>query len=184
MVYENDPGLSGIDPEAVVSGWDIDRNVPHGVVTEHPYPMFENSPYSRISFQVRIFHNTFSSFMKGLFAAIVIVLVGMLSFLMKHTDVSDRLALTSSTLVGAILYHLTLTAGIPPIGYLTFADKFMIGNYVITFAALAVTVMLMWYVNHDMEEKAIKLHSRTRLTIPALWVVLMVALTLLEFAKG
>jgi hypothetical protein len=184
MVYENFPGLSGVDPEAVVSGWDIDRAIPHGVVTDHFYPMFSNSPYSRISFQVRIFHNTFSSFMKGLFAAIVIVLVGMLSFLMKHTDVSDRLALTSSTLVGAILYHLTLTAGIPPVGYLTFADKFMIGNYVITFAALAVTVMLMWYVNHGLKEQAVKLHCRTRLTVPALWIVLMVSLTILEFAQG
>jgi SNF family Na+-dependent transporter len=108
----------------------------------------------------------------------------MLSFLMKHTDVSERLALTSSTLVGAILYHLTLTAGIPPVGYLTFADKFMVGNYVITFTALAVTVMLMWYANHDMGAKAIKLHNRTRWTIPALWVILMVTITALEFLKG
>ena len=57
--------------------------------------------------------------MKGLFAAVVIIMVGMLSFLMKYDEIGERLALTSSTLVGAILYHLTLTASIPPVGYMT-----------------------------------------------------------------
>src|SRR5258706_7518763 len=92
-------------------------------------------------------------------------MVGMLSFLMKYDEISERLPLPTSTLVGAILYHLTLTSSIPPVGYLTFADKFMLGNYVVVFVALAVTVRVMLYVNADQHGIAKRLHWYTPLLI-------------------
>ena len=73
---------------------------------------------------------------------------------MKYDEIGERLALTSSTLVSAILYHLTLTASIPPVGCMTFANKFMLANYVILFAALAVTVRLLLFVNAEEYENA------------------------------
>jgi len=170
LVYEYDPEKSGVDKYAVVSGWQVKKEV-NGEVVNHVYPIYPE-PYSRLTFKVAIYHPWFSSFMKGLFAAIVIVGVGMLSFLMKYDEISERLALTTSTLVGAILYHLTLTSSIPPVGYLTFADKFMLANYVIVFLALAVTVGLMLYVNAEEKEKAMRLHKYTRRLIPGLWIFL------------
>jgi hypothetical protein len=122
--------------------------------------------------------------MKTLFAAIVIVGVGMLSFLMRHDEVAERLALTSSTLVGSILYHLTITSTIPPVGYLTFADKFMIVNYIVVGAALLVTVMLMYYsygFEPDDAEDAKRLHRWTSWVVPLSWVVLMVLITITQF---
>jgi len=176
LVYQFDPQKSGVDKFAVVSGWEVEKAV-NGEVVSHDYPIY-SEPYSRLIFNVAIYHPWFSSFMKGLFAAIVIVMVGMLSFLMKYDEISERLALTTSTLVGAILYHLTLTSSIPPVGYLTFADKFMLANYVIVFLALAVTVKLMLYVNAEEKEKAMRLHQSTRLLIPGLWLVLTVYLVI------
>ena len=165
LTYEFDPGKSGVDDFAIVSGWEVERTI-KGEIIPHKYAIYD-SPYSRLVFSVAIYHPWFSSFMKGLFAAVVIIMVGMLSFLMKYDEIGERLALTSSTLVGAILYHLTLTASIPPVGYMTFADKFMLGNYVILFAALAVTVRLMLFVNADEHDKAKKLHNYTQWLIPA-----------------
>jgi hypothetical protein len=169
LVYEFDRKTSGVDKYAVVSGWQVEEEVT-GDVLVHDYPIY-SEPYSRLVFNVGIYHPWFSSFMKGLFAAIVIVMVGMLSFLMKYDEISERLALTSSTLVGAILYHLTLTSSIPPVGYMTFADKFMLSNYIIVFLALAVTVRLMLYVNAEEKEKALWLHNLTRWSIPGLWIL-------------
>ncbi len=174
LVYEYHPRKSGVDDFAIVSGWEVE-NIVEGDVVSHNYSIY-SVPYSRLIFSVAIYHPWFSSFMKGLFAAIVIVMVGMLSFLMKYDEIGERLALTSSTLVGAILYHLTLTASIPPVGYMTFADKFMLANYVIVFAALAVTVRLMLYVNAEEHEKAKKLHKYTQWLIPTLWLGITVYL--------
>ncbi len=121
--------------------------------------------------------------MKGLFAAIVIVMVGMLSFTMRHDATTDRLALTSSTLVGAILYHLTLTSSIPPVGYLTFADSFMMLNYVFVFLALGITVALLLFMDNNEEKKAIWLHSHTRILVPLMWLVASTVMTISQFVK-
>jgi len=172
--YEFDPGKSGVDDYAVVSGWEVEKTITAEVL-KHDYHIYAE-PYSRLIFRVAIYHPWFSSFMKGLFAAIVIVFVGMLSFLMKYDEISERLALVSSTLVGAILYHLTLTSSIPPIGYMTFADKFMYTNYVIISIALGVTVRLMLHLQAGQEAQAKCLHTYTRLLIPIIWVVAMVYL--------
>ena len=174
LTYEFDSSKSGVDDFAIVSGWEVERTI-KGEIIPHKYAIY-TSPFSRLVFSVAIYHPWFSSFMKGLFAAVVIIMVGMLSFLMKYDEIGERLALTSSTLVGAILYHLTLTASIPPVGYMTFADKFMLGNYVILFAALAVTVRLMLFVNADEHEKAKKLHNYTQWLIPVAWLALTVYL--------
>jgi hypothetical protein len=82
--------------------------------------------------------------MNSLFAAAVIVLVGLLSFIMRPDAAGERLALTSSTLVAAILYHISLSSAIPPVGYLTYAaDKFMIANYVIVSLSVGISAALM-----------------------------------------
>lgn len=174
LTYEFDPAKSGVDDFAIVSGWEVEKTL-KGEIIPHNYAIY-TSPYSRLIFSVAIYHPWFSSFMKGLFAAVVIIMVGMLSFLMKYDEIGERLALTSSTLVGAILYHLTLTASIPPVGYMTFADKFMLANYVILFAALAVTVRLMLFVNAEEHDKAKKLHAYTQWLIPSIWLAMTVYL--------
>ena len=46
----------------------------------------------------------------------------------------------------------------------------MLANYVLVFAALAVTVRLMLFVNAEEHEKAKKLHNYTQWLIPALWL--------------
>jgi len=181
LQYVIDNKLSGIDSNVRVSGWSLEPQI-IGQVVQHNYTVYEES-YSRASFNIRIYHPWFSSFMKGLFAAIVIVMVGMLSFAMRHDATTDRLALTSSTLVGAILYHLTLTSSIPPVGYLTFADSFMMMNYVFVFLALGITVALLLFMDNSEEKRAIWLHKRTRLLVPLGWLVASIALTLLQFIK-
>jgi heme/copper-type cytochrome/quinol oxidase subunit 2 len=125
--------------------------------------------------------------MKGLFAAIVIVAVGMLSFLMTYDDTEDRIALTSGTLASAIFYHMTLTASIPPVGYLTYADKFMMLQYVFITMALAVSVTLFLLVGttrkaRNLHALAKKVHKATRWSIPLAWVAAMIVLHVLSFA--
>jgi hypothetical protein len=190
LVYIPSARLSEVENEVLVSGWELTKHPdgsPHwsAIAQKHVYTVFDNEAYSRYIFMVEIYHPWYASFMKTLFAAIVIVGVGMLSFLMRHDEVTERLALTSSTLVGSILYHLTITSTIPPVGYLTFADKFMIVNYIVVGAALMVTVMLMYYshgTGPNSDQDARRLHRWTSWVVPLSWVVLMVLITITQFA--
>ena len=174
-IYIVDPTQSGIDSSVYVAGWDLDPNIT-GSVSSHTYEVYDEA-YSRARFHISIGHPWFSSFMKGLFAAIVIVGVGMLSFLMKPTDAQDRIALTSGTLASAIFYHMTLTASIPPVGYLTYADRFMILQYIFITASLGVAVGLFLLGSSENNKNALdRLHLATRWTIPILWIISMVVL--------
>ncbi|HEY9152178.1 MAG TPA: hypothetical protein VIN60_04775, partial [Anaerolineales bacterium] len=107
-------------------------------------------------------------------AALVIILVGLLSYLLRVDDAKERLALVSSTLVALVLYHISLVASVPDTGYLTFIDKFMVANYVVIFISLAVSVLLLVYINTKQKDRAEKLYIRTRWAIPVFWLVLMV----------
>jgi hypothetical protein len=179
--YVVDEKASGVDSSAVVSGWQI-KGTPgwKAEVVDHYYPIYDSS-YSRYRFYVTIYHPWQSSFLKGLFAPIVIVIVGLLSVLMKAEKISDRLALTTSSLVGAILYHLSVISSIPPVGYLTYMDKFMLANYFVIAAALAVTVAMMVYQDNNFPARAEKLNNWTRGLIPLAWVILLAFITITQF---
>lgn len=179
FAYVASRGMMGIDPQVYVSGWDL-RPLIQGEVRSHPYAIYDET-YSRARFTIQIEHSWFSSFMKGLFAAIVIVAVGMLSFLMNPHEAQDRINLTSGTLASAIFYHMTLTASIPPVGYLTYADRFMILQYVFITLSLAVAVALFLLQSEgkrgtDYKVLADRIHRSTRWLIPLLWVVAMVVM--------
>ena len=174
-----DPTLSGIDSEVYVAGWNLEPYI-LGAEKTHKYTVYDEA-YSRVRFAIHIYHPWFSSFMKGLFAAIVIVGVGMLSFLMNENEARDRIALTSGTLASAIFYHMTLTASVPPVGYLTYADRFMILQYVFITAALgvAVSLLLLQRAENDTANHkalALQIHRITRLVIPVLWAISLIVL--------
>ncbi|MEW6401585.1 MAG: hypothetical protein AB1649_07290 [Chloroflexota bacterium] len=132
-----------------------------------------NIVYDRLDVWLFLERDWSGAFMKTIFAAIVIVMIGMLSFLMKADATTERLALTSSTLVAIVLYHISLVSGVPATGYLTFTDKFMVWTYLIVFISLVISVLMMVHVNGGHTDKAERLHARTRWLIPLLWVLIM-----------
>jgi hypothetical protein len=129
--------------------------------------------FDRLDFWIFMERDRLGAFMKTIFAALVIILVGMLSYLLRVEDVKERLALTSSTLVAIVLYHISLITSVPDTGYLSFVDKFMVATYIVIFLSLAVSVLIMVYMNNEQKARAQRLHLLTRWTIPALWLCLM-----------
>jgi hypothetical protein len=183
-IFVADPKLSGIDSEVYVAGWTLKPYI-LGAEKAHNYPIYGEA-YSRVQFAINIFHPWSSSFMKGLFAAIVIVGAGMLSFLLKENEARDRITLSSSTLASAIFYHMTLTASVPPVGYLTYADRFMILQYIFIATQLfvAISLFLLQRPENDTPERkrlSKQLHAVTRWMIPSGWVLAMVALHVTTF---
>lgn len=181
-VFIVDPSLSGIDSSVLVSGWDLLPKL-SAENEDHVYKIYDES-YSRARFYLEITHPWFSAFMKSIFAAIVISGVGMLSFLMDYEDAQDRIGLTSATLASAIFYHLTLTSSVPPVGYLTYGDQFMILQYIFITASLATSIALFLLVSEEKRGKrsetlAKQIDTWTRRIIPPLWVVSMIALQLI-----
>jgi hypothetical protein len=179
LAFTAEPTLIGVDENAHVAGWTLFPGWDSYMI-DKVYPIYPDTYYSRYAFSITIGHPIFSSFMNSLFAAAVIVLVGLLSFIMRPDAAGERLALTSSTLVAAILYHISLNSAIPPVGYLTYADKFMIANYVIVSLSVGISAALMLLKDKN-EDVAQKLHLWTRWSVPILWIVLLAGVTTWHF---
>lgn len=177
LVYVSDPGLNGVDPQVIIAGWQLVSW--DSKVVEHVYPTFD-AVYSCYEFDVVIERGALSSIFKSILPALFIVLGGFLSLLLGPDKALQRLGINTGALIGGIMFHVNLTSQLPPVGYLTLADKFMIVNYIGLVGTLAATVvLLMWTtaasggstVAAEKLQRANWLHRMTAIALPLVWAV-------------
>jgi len=177
LVYQPDTRLSGIDPAVTVGGWVLagwDASV-----SDHYYAPWDDS-WSRYEFNVIIERGLVSGLFKALLPGFLIVASGFLALLLGPDMLIHRLGINTSAIVGAILFHINLTSQVPPVGYLTFADKFMLANYFGLIGALLATVVLM-VIGPDARPAATRrIHLISRATIPLAWLA-AVAVAVITF---
>ncbi|MFN3407945.1 MAG: hypothetical protein ACK45B_03035 [Limisphaerales bacterium] len=173
MVFEVDRANSGIDPEVTIVGWDLTGW--DARVEAHRYDLFGET-FSKLVFEVNVRRIVLTAILKAFLPAIFIVLVGLLSLLLRPDKFAPRLGLNTSTLLGAVMFHLTVTSQIPPVGYLTLADKFMILSYLVLMACLFSTILLMRHTDKQEEELALHIYRRALTWIPLAALALYTAL--------
>ncbi len=173
LVYEPDVETSGIDENVIVSGWQLDPKWGAKVV-EHIYPESFGGAYSRYVFYITIQRAALSSVLKALLPAFFIMLVGFLGLILGPDKVLQRLTINTGALTAAVLFHLNLTSSIPPVGYLTYADKFMVINYVANVLALGSTVWLMFLTERKKDATAKRVYNSALILTPALWLILQI----------
>jgi hypothetical protein len=93
---------------------------------------------------------------------------------MAPQNFAQRITLGVTTLLSATAFHLSLLSGIPPTGYLTFADKMMLSVYVIFLFNLAVSVYIMRFVEAKRMEDAVGVCRRSQRFLPILIIILVV----------
>jgi hypothetical protein len=170
LVYRADPAMNGLDADVIVSGWELigwDARV-----TEHRYPVFDET-YSRYEFSIEIQRAVLSAVLKALLPAFFIVLGGFMAFVIPPDKAVHRVAINTAALVGAVLFHVNLTSQVPPVGYLTYADKYMLVNYAGLLGALGVTVSL--FLLEKKEAVANRVHRVGRVAVPVTWAALQLA---------
>ncbi|MBT3329258.1 MAG: hypothetical protein HN384_04900 [Nitrosopumilus sp.] len=87
-------------------------------------------------------------FMKKIFPAMILAGFGYATFFMSPKILQDRNAIIGTSLVGAIFFHAVFLLGeLPPIGYLTIADKVMITIYSIFSFSLLSVLLQQKYLN-------------------------------------
>ncbi|MBM3926186.1 MAG: hypothetical protein FJ320_09450 [SAR202 cluster bacterium] len=169
QAYEVSLADSGLDPAVDVVGWAIDGW--SASVDDHYYEPYGTS-FSQYSFAIEIHRSRLAAVLKSFLPALVIVFVGMLALVLSPDKIIPRLTLTTGSFTSAVLFHLNLTSSIPPVGYLTFADRFMIFNYVTLAMVLASTLMALYYVDKKRPEAAQRVHHAALAAVPLVWLML------------
>jgi hypothetical protein len=173
LIYEPDPE-SGTEKTANVAGWNL-GSLQTGVV-EHVYP---DQTFSRFTFSVTIAKPLVSSFIKNILPISVITAISLLALFIAPQNFTMRITLAVTTLLAATTFHLSMLSGIPTTGYLTLADKIMIGVYALFLYNLASSVYIMRLVDAKKPEDASKIKSSAIKFLPVMVVVIAVLILVL-----
>jgi hypothetical protein len=173
LVYEPDPE-SGTEKSANVAGWNL--GTLQTVVVEHAYP---DQTFSRFTFSVTIAKPLVSSFIKNVLPISVITAISLLALFIAPQNFTMRITLAVTTLLAATTFHLSMLSGIPTTGYLTFADKIMIGVYALFLYNLASSVYIMRLVDAKKPENAMKIRGVAIKFLPVMVAVMAVLIILL-----
>lgn len=167
LVYRVNRADSGLDPEVTVVGWDLAGT--DARVVEHDYG---DEKYSRFVFEIELRRIVLTSILKAFLPAAFIVAIGLLGLLLLPDKVVPRLGMVTSALLGTVMFHLTVTSQIPPVGYLTFADRFMMVSYLVLLACLVSTVVLMRHSDKKDDAEALRVYRVSVRVIPPAAAVL------------
>ena len=164
---------TAIDPKVFILGWDFDTKPPKATasIVDQLYIPWD-SHYTRYVFTTHISKPPLAGWLKGLLPAIIIVLGSLFSLFITSKNVGNRVAIITSALVASVLYHMNFTSRVPPIGYLTYADTFMIINYFVLLISLSMTI---WIIRSDIPDKQPLIARMNRIeliVVPILWLVL------------
>ncbi len=86
-------------------------------------------------------------FLKKIFPVLILAGFGYSTFFMSPKILQDRITLLGAVFVGAIFFHAVLLGEIPPLGYLTIADKVMITVYSVFSLTLISILVQQRYLN-------------------------------------
>lgn len=170
LIFVADPLQTKIGSEVILHGWNYhSKKVAVTKFIENP---FAKVPFSQYIFSIRLERPFLMGFMKVIFPAIIIMLFAFISFVIKPDKSLNRFGIVSGALLGSVIFHLNLTSSLPPFGYLTFTDMFMIGNYVILLIILFENVYVMRLADMGKQELAGEIDKVCIVAFPILWMLL------------
>ncbi|MBS3140895.1 hypothetical protein J4405_01975 [Candidatus Woesearchaeota archaeon] len=169
LIYVPKLEESGLDDSIIFIGWDLDGW--NAEAKEHYYPAYEET-YSQYVFTIDISRPSINAFFKTFLPVIFIVLIALLSFFLDPDKITTRLGMVGSALVASVMFHVSITNQIPPVGYLTFADKFMILTYFVLLASFILNVLMLDLLERKKNELVDKIHKVTEYSMIFIVVIL------------
>jgi len=156
VVYEADDKASGLDPAIFFPGWDITGWTLQ--TPEHDYKVYDEK-FSQLKYAIDIQRVRLNSFLKTFLPVIFLMLIVMASFILDPEKITTRLAAISSALVASAMFHISISGQIPAVGYLTFADKFMVLTYLLLLCSFFLSIRVFMLQGRNELEGAKKLNK-------------------------
>jgi len=181
VVFQVNEEYSLINPDTVsVPGWTMGEPTFATYTTTYPWGDFT---HFEANFPIET--SPVDVFIKKLLPPIILAFFAFGTFIMSSHTLQNRIAIIATCLVGALFFHAIFLLGeLPPISYLTLADKMMISIYTV-FVGAGVTVLLHQHyidredkgeIKHDIHHQ-IKLDKKMLvITVTAMVIVSMVLL--------
>jgi hypothetical protein len=177
LTFVPDTAGSGVDPSVTIVGW----NLLGSSITAAPHTYSASQTFSRLTFTFTIGRPGVQSFMANVFPIILITLISLLAFFLPPTRSFERILIGVTTLIAAVEFNLSLLGQIPPVNYLTIADKMMITVYALFLYSIGVTIILARQVENKDFERAKRLNTKGAILVPFIAAVILGLLLLLGY---
>jgi len=174
VVKLKDFGLAEVIDESInVPGW---RITPFVSVEDHTYPG-EDFSFSRYAQFYELSGFVGQQFLKVIFPMMLLPGLALLSFWMGPKSRSDKIGLAVGTLLAAVAFNaIFLSEQLPPLGYLTLADKVALVGYALFLYAIAGAIIQTRLSDSKGETAAMILNKKMRYAIPVIIIVLFIPL--------
>ncbi|MGQ0605874.1 MAG: hypothetical protein ACT4OD_02830 [Candidatus Nitrosotenuis sp.] len=127
LVFTVNERYSGMSDSETISvpGWDI--GTPFFIANSEKYPW---GNFANFEAHYPVGTTAFSAFMKKLFPIVVLMGFSFASFALSPKNLAERLGMISAALLSSVFFHTGfLLSELPPLGYMTLADKIMVVAY-------------------------------------------------------
>lgn len=105
-----------------------------------------------------------------------LILIMISTFILNPDQVITRLAAISSSLMATVMFHISIAGQIPPVGYLTFADKFMMLTYFLLLVSFALNIAIFVLRSKKREDEAMRFNKWCEklvfIGVPVLYIAL------------
>ncbi len=118
---------STVNPEVKLAGWKVDQDM-KAKVQKKKLGNFEDE---QLVFEIAIERPRLASVFKSLVPVCFMIFVAGFTLLLKPKSAAGRLSAATGGLMTVVMFHLSATSSLPPLGYLTRMDKFMIATYLV-----------------------------------------------------
>ena len=165
VVYVPMKEESSLDKLVNFNGWKISN---WEVVEEkHVYSVFKEE-YSAYSFNVNVGKIIPNAFFKTFIPVLITMLIIVASYSIPMDKVKLRFELSVQALIATVLFHINISNQIPPVSYLTIADKFMIMSYLFLLSTFVLNVFLMNIIENGKFELANIVYKKLEFSMAAI----------------
>jgi hypothetical protein len=131
VIFEADQSRTALDEDFTVAGWGVAYLGARAYRHLYPARFDRDDLYvSRYRFSVGLDRFNTSAAFNVFVPAIVIILISLTGLWMPFSHVDVRSNAGAPMLAAAVLFHFSLKQSLPATGYLTRADKLMLGVYI------------------------------------------------------
>lgn len=172
IVFEPDPGRTSLDASFRIAGYGVASVGAHAYKHLYP-PRFDRDDLyvSRYKFSLGIDRFATSAAFSVFVPAFIIVLISLMGLWVPPEELEVRSNAGAPMLAAAVLFHYSLIQALPATGYLTRADKLMLGVYVSLLLNMAST----WAFLIVPEEQVQRVFRLARAWVPPATAAVMAA---------
>jgi len=174
-IYEAVPGFISVDPRVYVPGWDVQSVTGRSIPFVYKFGATEFS-VNRFKFGMVIDRSASDAVFKNFIPMFLLILIMLLTFILDLDKLELRIGIVSSVLIASVVFHLAMAGALPPVGYLTFPDKFMMLTYLVTLATFFLNIIILREIQAKKKGLAKFIYQKSKFWGPVLILLAYVAI--------